>query len=302
MSGPSTGEPTFTVVIATRNRAEQVLKTLDALDRQTGNDFDVVIVDQSDSLDKGLESRVEQNPRLDLIRDHGRGLSRARNLGWRAVGSDWVVFLDDDCVPEQSWAEELARVFAERADISFVAGHVAEREVPQGDYLRVSVFEVAEERVSEGRWTKPWAIGLGVCMAVRRSMIGRLGGFDERLGTGSAEFPASDDMDFNYRFLQAGGRAYATPKVRAFHDQWRTTAELPALYRGYMLGWSAFAAKTLRRGNVLGGVWLWWAGVNDVIRMLASALRRRSRLRLRVALAKFRGLATGTVKGLARSW
>jgi hypothetical protein len=29
---------------------------------------------------------------------------------------------------------------------------------------------------------------------------------------------------------------------------------------------------------------------------------RRSRLRLRIALAKLRGLAVGTVTGIARSW
>jgi hypothetical protein len=43
-------------------------------------------------------------------------------------------------------------------------------------------------------------------------------------------------------------------------------------------------------------------GAWDAIRMLASAGRRRSWLRLRVALWKFRGLAWGTARALAYRW
>jgi hypothetical protein len=69
-----------------------------------------------------------------------------------------------------------------------------------------------------------------------------------------------------------------------------------------MLGWCGFAIKHLRRGDVLGGLWLWALGLQDALRMLGSAGRRRSRLRLDVALWKLRGLARGTARALTRRW
>ncbi len=109
-------------------------------------------------------------------------------------------------------------------------------------------------------------------------------------------------MDFNYRLLRAGGRALTTPIVRARHEQWRSGAELAPLYRRYMAGWCGFAMKQLRQGDVTGGLWLWGLGAVDALRMLASAARRRSTFRLRVALAKLRGLVDGTIAGLTHRW
>ncbi len=125
---------------------------------------------------------------------------------------------------------------------------------------------------------------------------------DERLGAGAPDFPSSEDMDFNYRFLRAGGVAFVTPRIRVHHEQWRAGGELASHFRGYAQGWSGFAMKHLRHGDVLGGVWLWSLGVLDAARMLASALRRRSTFRLRAAGFKFEGLAKGTAKGLVYPW
>lgn len=292
----------FTVVICTRDRAPQLHRTLDALERQTDVGFRILVVDQSEIADGPLTHRATESSRLSVVRDSGRGLSHARNLAWRALDSEWVVFVDDDCLPEEDWAAELREALALHPEVDFVSGHVAEHNVPGGDYLAVTSFTVEESRLRSGRWTKPWLIGFGVCMAVRRSAIQRLGGWDERLGVGSPTFGAAEDMDFNYRFLRSGGVAYATPSVRALHDQWRTHGQLAPLYGRYMLAWSAFAMKTLREGDVRGGLWLWMLGATDALRMLASAFRRRSRLRFRVALRKLAGLGVGTVKGLAYRW
>jgi GT2 family glycosyltransferase len=139
-------------------------------------------------------------------------------------------------------------------------------------------------------------------MAVRRDVAGRLGGWDERLGAGTPEFPAAEDMDFNYRLLRAGEAALVTPRMRAHHDQWRTHDETVRLYEGYARSWAAFAMKHVRTGDRRGGLWLWSIGVRSQTRMWASAVRHRSRLRARVGAAQTRGLLGGTLRGLARAW
>ena len=139
-------------------------------------------------------------------------------------------------------------------------------------------------------------------MAIRRDRIEVLGGWDERLGAGTRPFPASEDMDFNYRLLRQGDRAFITTAVRASHQQWRSPAELPALFEGYMAGWAGFAMKHLRQGDVRGGLWLWSLSLRDIARSAGGALRRRSALRLRVLVAKVRGLLSGTARGLLMRW
>lgn len=289
------------IVIATRDRPDLLMGTLGALAAQTVAP-EVLVVDQSVATDPRLAAAVARDPRLRLVRDAGRGLSRARNLGWRAVDADWVAYVDDDCLPEPDFAERLAETIRAHPGVAWISGHVTEADAPDGDYLPVTLFPVTREETVAGARVPPWRIGFGVLMVIRRDVIERLGGWDERLGAGTSPFPAGEDMDFNYRLLRSGERALVSPAIRAAHRQWRSRRDLPQLYEGYMRSWAAVALKHVRGGDLRGGAWLWWLGAVDAARMAGSAVRRRSALRGRVAAAKLRGLATGTARGLVARW
>jgi GT2 family glycosyltransferase len=290
------------IVICTRNRPDQLRRTIEALDGHGSAGTPILVVDQSDSPDPWLAERARKDERMTVIRDQRRGLSRARNVGWRASEADWLVFLDDDCIPEPGWLAGLEDEIRERPDADYVSCEVAELAAPGGGYKAYSVFSVPEERRLAGRWTRPSRLGYGACYAVRRSTVERLGGWDERLGAGAPDFPASDDMDFNYRLTRAGGVAYLTPRARVLHEQWRDPAALPAHYRGYMAAGCGYAMKHLKQGDVLGGLWLWSHALRDLARSVASAAKHRSGDRARIAFAKLGGFASGTARGLARDW
>lgn len=290
------------MVICTRNRSEQLLRTLAALDAQTRDGLRLTVVDQSDRLDPELARRGSDQAGLTLIRDSGRGLSRARNIGWLNTDVDWLVYLDDDCVPEPTWLQAIEDEIAGCPDVDYVSCEVEEYEPPDSDYKAYSIFAVSEHTRIEGRWTQPSRLGYGACYAVRRSTVEGLGGWDERLGAGAPDFPASDDMDFNYRLMRSGGIAHLTPRGRVLHDQWRPPDQLPELYRGYMAAACGYAMKHMRQGDVRGGLWLWVYAFRDMARAFASSAKHRSRLRLRIALAKLDGLARGTLNGIRRDW
>jgi GT2 family glycosyltransferase len=293
----------LTVVVCTRNRAHTLARTLDALEAQSERNFAVIVVDQSASPDVELARRAAREPGWSLVRDREPGVARARNIGWRAADSEWIVYLDDDVVPATAWARGLRDAITRYPAASIVMGHTPAGGDEDDDYLTVSAFPVEAERVITGcRWVRPWLIGFTLNQAFRRSTLARLGGFDERLGAGAPVFPSSADMDINFRFLREGGVAVLAPAAAATHEQWRTPAELGPQYERYMRGWTGFALKHVRQGDVLNGLWLWQLGLRDVARMAASALRRRSWLRLRVASHKVRGLAVGTWRGLTYPW
>ena len=288
------------VALATRNRPAAIKNVLDALERQQES-FEVVIVDQSDPVDAELEARVSASPSLHLIQDDGAGLARARNLGWRSVGATWIAFLDDDTPPEPDWARSLREELEARPDVDMVSGTVTLVGSVDGDYPGLGAFIVERPEVVSGRWTRPWRVAGGIS-TIRRSAIERLGGWDERFGAGSADFPGSEDMDFNYRLTRSGGSVYLTPRVRVGHDQWRAGHEVLDVYAAYNRAWGGLIVKQLRTGDPLGAAMLAAGRLRGILRIVKSAIESRSSSRLGLARAELRGFLRGVRTGLRRSW
>jgi GT2 family glycosyltransferase len=299
-------EPTSipTVAVCTRGRPDLVRATLDALDRGAPG-VPLLVVDQGPRRSPELAERAAADPRLSVLRDSGRGLSRARNLALAEAATEWIAFVDDDCRVAGDFGAALAAEIAAHPGADWIAGDVRAggggSADGDGDLPAVTTFPVDRPLIRRGGRTLPGAIGFGVLFCVRREVAERLGGWDERLGPGVPELPAADDMDFNHRLLRAGGVAVLSPQVRAVHEQWRSAGEVVDLQRGYSRAWAGFACKHLGRGAG-GGLRLWAWGAVDVLDMAASAGRRRSALRARIAWAKLRGLAEGTLLGLRRDW
>jgi HAD superfamily hydrolase (TIGR01662 family) len=122
----------------------------------------------------------------------GRGPAAARNVGWRAVRSEWVAFLDDDVVAPADWPEWLA------ADLGFLAGDVAGSQARLVIPLPAGRRPTDWERSTAGLQTGQW---ITADMAYRRAALADVGGFDER-------FPRAfrEDADLALRVVDAGWR------------------------------------------------------------------------------------------------
>ncbi|GAA4949574.1 hypothetical protein HD597_002407 [Nonomuraea thailandensis] len=134
-----------------------------------------------------------------VVRSGGRGPAAARNAGWRAADTPWVVFLDDDVVPAPGWAEAVWKDLVDLPDD--VAGS-------QG---RIVVPLPAGRRPTDGeRHTAGLADALWVTadMAYRRAALEAAGGFDER-------FPRAyrEDADLALRVTRAGHRLVRGERV-----------------------------------------------------------------------------------------
>jgi glycosyltransferase involved in cell wall biosynthesis len=113
------------VVINTFNRAGMLAATLDALRRQDGPEFEVVVVNgpSDDGTGALLAARAGDLRVVDCPERH---LSRSRNLGIDAAAGDVVAFVDDDAIPEPSWLAELAAAYDDPA-IAGAGGVVLDR-------------------------------------------------------------------------------------------------------------------------------------------------------------------------------
>lgn len=87
---------TFTVVIPTRNRRDQLVRALVSLRHQDFKDFDVIVVDDRSTED--IASVIPAFPELDLkvLPNQGTGANHARNLGTLQSTARYVAYLDSD--------------------------------------------------------------------------------------------------------------------------------------------------------------------------------------------------------------
>src|SRR5262245_57170988 len=239
MSNPPSSSTTATVLISTYNRANLLAEMLDSLARNTttGLTWNVIVVDNN-STDRTFEvgsSRIAGYPvQLLYIFEPRQGKSHALNTGLAATGASIVIFTDDDVRVSEGWVEASCRPILEDARIDYTGGPVLpiwEKPCPSWlDRSRSDLWGTlaildygAEPFIFEERRRVP----LGANMAVRRSLIERIGGFDPRLGRRGNSLLGQEQAEFFCRSRAIGARGLYVPEMWLHHHvpAWRLTRQ-----------------------------------------------------------------------------
>jgi cellulose synthase/poly-beta-1,6-N-acetylglucosamine synthase-like glycosyltransferase len=224
-SGPQTHSgvrvAAVTVVISTRDRAEELERSLASLLASDVLPSEIIIVDQS--RDRRSQSIVGActtvGVEIRYIRHTGRGLGTSQNIGFSTATQPIVAVTDDDCVVPPNWIATIEASFAAPDGIDLLTGRVLPLGADEPGRYAVS-SRIGNRRVDFGRDAMPWDIGSGNNFAARREWLVRVGGNDERLGPGSRG-QGGVDMDLFYRLVRAGARARYNPASFVYHA--RTT-------------------------------------------------------------------------------
>lgn len=208
----TTDSPSYSVVVPTIGRTclAECLRALAASDGHPPEEV-VVVDDRPDPAEPlPLAAAGVLRERVRTLRTGGRGPAAARNAGWRAVGTPWTVFLDDDVRVLPGWsrllAEDLTRA---AADTGGIQGRLI---VPLPAGRRPTDFERGTAGLTQAAWAT-------ADMAYRTAALADVGGFDERFRRAFRE-----DADLALRVLAAGwalhrGRRTTSHPVRAA-DRW----------------------------------------------------------------------------------
>lgn len=118
-SGPGEAIPTVTVVVPTFAADETLDECLDSLERQTFQDFDVVVVDNSG------RKVVEPRDRVRVIsNDKNAGFGAAFNQAFSQSRSPFLAILNDDATAHPEWLEALLKAVEARPDVGMCASRV----------------------------------------------------------------------------------------------------------------------------------------------------------------------------------
>jgi glycosyltransferase involved in cell wall biosynthesis len=107
--------PRASVIVPTRDRPESLAACLRALDAQSFDAFEIVVVDDASRDRASVAQVVARSSRARLIDAAGRGPAIARNLGATEAHGSVVCFTDDDCRPSPGWVDALVRRIDEGA-------------------------------------------------------------------------------------------------------------------------------------------------------------------------------------------
>lgn len=183
--------PYFSVVIPTIRGPEYVGRIFDRLNRQTFEDFEVVLVDTSGGDNEAEYRRMARFSMKYLSRDH-YGPGKARNEGIRFARGKVVAFTDDDCLPDDKWLANARRYFDSEQNIGLEG--LVSTDVQK---LADKGYRTITNRNYEG-------IGFMTAnLFVRRDVLRRIGGFDNRF-----ERAFREDTDMAWRALEYGKIPY----------------------------------------------------------------------------------------------
>ena len=162
----------ITVIIPACGRPTELARCLRALPAGA----DVIVTD--DSPDDAVRQMLARDfPRVQHLAGPRKGPAANRNHGARAATGDWLVFLDDDCVPQPGWLEA-------------ITAH-PEAEVVEGRTVCPDACDDPfTEQVENLNGNNFWSCNL----AMRRSVFFDLGGFDEDFTEAAGE-----DMELAWR-------------------------------------------------------------------------------------------------------
>lgn len=195
----------FSVIVPTCNRTEDLARCLDRLapEFQTidGSLYEVIVTDDGHDL-KSRRLVAERFPWAAWLQGPRRGPAANRNHGAAAAKGEWLVFVDDDCLPEPELLEGYAR-----ATSDFPRVHVFEgKTVPLGNRQRLD--ERCPENLNGG---KLWSCNF----AIKKITFVSIGRFDDNF-----PFAAYEDIEFGIRLQKAEIKLAFCQHAIVFHP-WR---------------------------------------------------------------------------------
>jgi GT2 family glycosyltransferase len=200
--------PSFDLIVATVGRTEEFGRLLDSLENQEHPALRVIVVDQNED-DRLAAELAGREVRTEHVRE-SRGLSRARNAGLALVEADLVAFPDDDCTYPAGLLADVAQRFAEDGGLDGVSGMIRDESGAASSSWKTDPAVLDRDNV--------WNRVNSAALFLRRSVVERVGVFDETLGLGSGEpWSSGEEIDYVVRAVDSGLHIAYDPTVVVQH-------------------------------------------------------------------------------------
>ena len=212
---------TCSIVIPVRNRAALTRQCLDVLFNPPEEDVlcEIIVVDDG-STDSTAEMLAEHFEQVRVVRhDRSLGFADACNDGAAEATGEWLVFLNNDTIPQPGWLEALLLYAKSRERVGLVGSKLL---FPKGTIQHAGIvfasnltphhiytgFPADHPAVSASR---EFQAVTGACALVRRSLFDEVGRFD------NAFVNSFEDLDFCFRLRSLGYEVHYCHESVLYH-------------------------------------------------------------------------------------
>ncbi|MEA3224256.1 MAG: glycosyltransferase, partial [Thermodesulfobacteriota bacterium] len=213
------------IIIPAFNQAEYTKQCLEALIENTPDDlYEMIIVDNgSTDGTKEFLKCLEGDVKI-ITNKENLGFAKACNQGVEVASSRYLVFLNNDTLPQKGWLEELIKVADGNEDIAIVGSKLL---FPDGTIQHAGVV-IAESRLGyhiyRGRpgdfppANKPrdFQVVTAACMLIEKDIFFDVGSFDESYVNGC------EDIDLCFKARELGKRVFYCPRSVLTHFEGKT--------------------------------------------------------------------------------
>ncbi|WP_054031288.1 glycosyltransferase [Desulfatitalea tepidiphila] len=220
------------IIVLTFNQLEYTKKCIDSVFACTRPPFELIMVDNGSS--DGTTSylrQVQKESRCDDIQvkivenKKNIGFAAGNNRGLAQADGDYIVLLNNDVVVTPGWLEKMidcVNRFPMAGIVGPMTNYVAGEQLVQSVGYDPLLLENLNEFSSafyarHQKETKCVLRVVGFCMLIKRAVIEKIGGLDERYGLGNFE-----DDDFSLRARFAGFQSWIAGDCFVHHFGSRT--------------------------------------------------------------------------------
>jgi glucosyl-dolichyl phosphate glucuronosyltransferase len=217
------------IIICTYNNARLLDQVLEAIAQQkvsASHRWSVLVVDNNCTDDTAIvvEKHREAGiiPNLCRVVEPRQGLIYARLCGIEHTTSEWIAFVDDDCLLEQTWVEQAIQFATSHLQCGAFGGKVILNwEQPPSPLLKKygRLFAAYDrgnkvQQLSRQQFHIP-----GAGLTVRRSALIESGWTKKQFLTGRVgqALTSGDDSEIVLRILNAGYELWYTPDCTLHH-------------------------------------------------------------------------------------
>lgn len=217
---------TCSIIIPVWNKVELTRQCLVALASATTDvSFELIVVDNA-STDSTPELLASLAGDVRIIRnDRNLGFAKACNQGARAARGKYLVFLNNDTIPQPHWLTPLVREVEEHPEVGvvgskllFADGTIQHAGVvfTRSHLIPYHAYRTAPADLPAVNQRREFQAVTGACMLIRRNLFEAAGGFDEAFENGF------EDVDLCLKVRAKGYRIVYQPRSALYHLESQT--------------------------------------------------------------------------------
>lgn len=220
------------VIIPTCNRNDLLGKCLELLapgkQENFGDNYEVIVSD--DSQDNSAKNLISKNfSWANWVEGPKKGPAANRNSGAKHAKGEWLIFLDDDCVPDKDMLKQY----------SLFSGNYPHVEVMEGLIYSDKTMPLLYAAPTNTTGGYLWSCNF----AIKNNVFKEIGGFDENF-----KYPNLEDNDIHRRLKLAYYTIKFVDKARVYHPPRRIGS--PRRFAQFHESWFYYHAKFGEPKNV----------------------------------------------------